>query len=387
MRCGLASAEGAVYAARMRKAFFSLALLLTGTGLAGCAAEPPPTTATPPVSVTPAPLSSQVSPARNGAPATSVPPVASSAPPASPPVPASLPDPPPGTNAEQVKIAASICAAAYSGKSVGCRSHPPFVRPEQKPDGKIVEHQGDPLDFCAISELFHGSFTKPGKKQTLVSFSQCREGPDAVWDAGFPGSAVLVEEVGGRIEVVATEHEANLDLCLRNRRADGRDFLVCRSGLGAPPAGSVSYFFIVDFGRAAEALPVQGTFARVYADLPMCLPDADTSSGLTSFEIIDMKLAKVNAGPADDLAMKVRRAHAPPSAALEAKAKRACAGGQGLLDTAKLLPRGTPATLTFSSTDKGMKATPATQKLLDTWAKESPEGFNGMAKLGPNDLE
>ena len=292
-----------------------------------------------------------------------------------------LPAAPAGTDPEQARIAASICAAAYLGKSVGCRSHPPFTRPGQLPDGKFVEHKDDPLLFCGIDGVFRGSFTKPGAKQAIVSFSQCME-ENEVWDAGNPGSAVLVEERAGRWRAIDTLAAANLGLCQQTRRADGRDILLCRSNLGAPPAGDVIYFFLVDFARS----PRQGSMAKVFGDMPICGQDA-FPSGLISLEVTDMKLADLNRDGTKDLVVRVARSRVPPSPALDAKVRAACQGDPGMVDLERVLPPRKTATLELVSKGDSFAPSAATQKLLDAWQAESPDGFNGLDSVGPPPLD
>jgi hypothetical protein len=293
-----------------------------------------------------------------------------------------LPAAPPGTDPEQARIAASICAAAFLGKNVGCRSHPPFTRPEQLPDGKFVEHKDDPLLFCAIDVVFRGSFTKPGAKQAIVSFSQCMEA-DTVWDAGNPGSAVLVEEREGRWRAIDTLGAANLALCLQTRRADGRDILLCRSNLGAPPAGNVIYFFLVDFARS----PRQGSLAKVFGDMPLCMAGQEGfPSGLISIEVTDMKLVDLNRDGTKDLLVRVVRSRVPPSPALDARVRTACQGDPGMVDLPRMLPPPKVASLELVSNGDSFAPSATTKKLLEAWRAESPDGFNGLESVGPPPL-
>jgi hypothetical protein len=215
-----------------------------------------------------------------------------------------------------------------------------------------------------------------------VSFEQCAE-PDVVWDAGNPGSAVLVEERGGRWRAVETEGAANLQLCLQNRRADGRDVLLCRSNLGAPPAGNVIYFFLLDFARS----PPSGSLAKVFGDMPLCGAGPELfSSGLTSLEVADMQLADLNRDGTKDLVVKVARSHLPPSAALDAKVRASCQGDPGMADFKRLLPPPQVATLAFLSHGDSFAPSAATEKLIEAWKAESPDRFNGLELVGPPPL-
>lgn len=339
----------------------------------------------------PPPARADMAPAASGSALDAAVPVASTpaapAPLPPPPVdPATLPLPPapPGTDPEMAMFAASICAASYLDKDVGCRSHPPFVRPDQKPDGKFVEHQGDPLLFCAIDKIFHGSFTKAGAKQAVVSFTQCKESAEAMWDAGFPGSAVLTEEIDGRWRAIGYEPDVNVGGCRQVHRRDGRDVLVCQGGLAAPPSGVVTFFFAVDFAHAGPKGNHATSFAKVFGDMPSCgLADTGLPDGLIYLKIIRAKFADTNHDGTDDLAVTVERAQRPASPALDAKLRAACKGAPGMLDARALLPPPRRSTLQFTSDGERFVPTAATRKLLDKWAKEGPESFNGLLGAGP----
>ena len=185
-----------------------------------------------------------------------------------PPIPAA----PPGADPEKVKLAASICAASTfthpltKTLEVGCRSHPPFDLPEQKPDGKLPPFTDDPLRLCVLEKVYKGSFSRPGAKQAALSFSQCKENdPNATWDMGFPGSMVLVEEVAGRWKAIRYELGVNTSACLQSHRTDGRDVLLCRSGLGAGSAGEVIYFFAMDFALSKKTVtPLAKMFSNAF---------------------------------------------------------------------------------------------------------------------------
>jgi hypothetical protein len=291
---------------------------------------------------------------------------------------------PPGTDPEKVTIAASICAAAYLGHDVGCRSHPPFVRPEQQPDGKIVRHEGDPLMFCSIARVYHGSFTKPGAKQAVLAFDQCKESEDAEWDAGFPGSAVLVEQRGARWKAVAYEPDVNMGLCLRDRRADGRDVLLCRSNFGAPPTGQVSYVFLLDFAWPATQKGQRAvSLVELFSDNMSCGFAADgLPSGITSLEIAGMALADLNHDGTPDLAVQVRRAHRAPSPKLEAALHALCNRPRPG-DPSALVPRAKPDILSLVSRGETFVPTAATRKTIERWTAESPDDFNGLSGAAP----
>jgi hypothetical protein len=352
----------------------SVGLCLSAGVALACAASPSP----PPPK--PVPATPQVAP--EPVPSAPAPVVAASAERAPTPLP--LPDAPPGTDPEEVKLAASICAASYLDKQVGCRSHPPFERPEQLPDGKIIPHQGDPLLFCGIDHVFHGSFTRPGAKQVVISFEQCKEGEDAVWDSGFPGSAVLAEESDGRWKAVGYEPDVNAAGCLQDHRADGRDVLLCQSGLAAPPSGVVRYVFLIDFARGGGKTPSAVSLAKMFGDTLLCaFADQGFPSGLVSLQTGDLALRDLNHDGTDDLVLKVRRGRIPPSAALDAKVKARCKQSHGSVYETDLVPKPKQTTLEFLSKGDDFVPSPGSQKTLAAWAAEAPEDFNGLADVGP----
>ncbi len=360
-------------------------LVLASIAAAGCSRGS--SRPAPPASSAAAATTSSVSSAAPPAVASSAPAPASAAASASDePAPLPLPPPPRGADPERATLAASICAAAYIGKNVGCRSHPPFDRPDQKPDGKFVEHKGDPLLFCMIDGVFHGSFTRPGSKQAVVSFAQCKESEDAVWDMGFPGSAVLVEEIGGRWKAIGYEAGVNTGGCLKDRRADGRDILVCRSGLAAPPSGEIDYVFFIDFARAAAGKKENAaSIVKLYGDNANCffadlggLPD-----GFVALDVVSMSMADLNKDGTGDLLVKVRRSRVAPSPALDARVHAICKQNTNADFAKVLLPPAKEATLELLSDGDGFTPSAATKKTLDAWTAEGPEGFHGMTAAGP----
>lgn len=284
-------------------------------------------------------------------------------------------------------IAASICAAAYVDKTVGCRSPAPFVRPEQKPDGKFIRHQGDPSEFCAIERVYKGSFTRAGARQAVVSFGACVK-PGEMYTAVLPGSAVLVEEVSGRWVEVDVQSDTNADKCLQARRADGREVLLCRSRVGALVTGEIDYFFMLDFVRKSKGKGAAGTLAVLFGDLPACGQDPQRKLGLTMFDGVEMKVSDLNHDGTDDLVVKVKRSHAPDSPALTAGIRKQCERAEsGTVDRVPLLKQGAIATLEFLS--EGDKFTPstATRRLLDTWSRQYPEHLNLLDASAPPPLD
>jgi len=188
----------------------------------------------------------------------------------------------------------------------------------------------------------------------------------------MPGSAVVVEEVAGRWRAVTSETNLNVGGCRAMRRLDGHDVLVCQSAHDAGNIGSLTYFFLLDFARAA---PRATTFAWLYdeADLYDCsshgpsdplLPD-----GLAGLRVAKVSFVDVNADKATDLVIDVERAYAGPSAALEGRAKAICQKN-GAMKT--VLPAPTSTRLEIVDVKGRFVPAPATQKLLDAWRAQSP---------------
>jgi len=285
-----------------------------------------------------------------------------------------VPATPPGADPERVLFASSVCAAAYrSDGVVGCRAPPPFDLPGRQPDGKLLLHADDPLQFCPLQRIYRGSFTRPLAKQAVLSFDQCKDPDSATWDSGFPGSAVLVEEIGGRWRTIAHELEVNTGDCEQSHRADGRDVLLCRSSFSAGSIGTMTYFVLLDFARGPKHA---GTFAWLFADADMfnCLglpPSGPVApSGLVALAVKKVALADTNGDGTPDLVVDVERARAAPSAALEARVRALCKQN-AKIDRA--LPAATKTRLELVSEGVSFGPSPASRKLLEAWETESPD--------------
>ena len=306
---------------------------------------------------------------------------------------ASLPPPaeaPPGVDPRRVLFASSVCAAATmtlpdGSLDVGCPSHPPFDRPEQKPDGKLTRFTGDPLRFCGIDAIHEGSFTRPGARQAFIAFAQCKENPphDDDWDTGNPGSGVLVEEIAGRWAAIGYEPAVNARSCVVRRRPDARDVLLCRAGFEAGLAGGVTYLFLLDVAREGKHAV---TFATIFDDMLLCAglsPPAPGElrlpNGLTTVSIEGF--AAASAGSAVDLVVDVDRAHAAASPALDARAARACARGPSA-SAKSVLPPPTRSRLEFALRGDDVVPTEPTRRALAAW-KGEVDDHGGVAAAAP----
>lgn len=298
-----------------------------------------------------------------------------------------LPPTPVGADPSHVELAASICAAAVipdlqkKGRVlVGCRSHPPFDRPEQKPDGALVPGL-DPLTVCTIDAVYRGSFTRPGAKQAVIAFGQCKE-DEASWDMGNPGSAVVVEESAERWKVVAYEPEVNAEACLTYRRPDGRDTLVCQTNFAALSSGGLKWFYSLDFAKEPKKRNRQ--LAKMFFDdfIINCkasiFPPEFLEYGVTSVRITSFDLADANKDGKQDLVVKLQRAYVPASKGLETKIQALCKRGSELLTPAAYLPAATEETLELLSDGETFVPAPATQKKLNAWKAVAPESWYNM---------
>ena len=295
-----------------------------------------------------------------------------------------LPAPIAGADPERVRIAASICAASYmrspGAKSVrvGCVFHPPFVATEQRPDGRLTEYTGDPRAFCAIDEVYRGAFTKAGVKEAVVVFSQCMRLNDDAWDMGFPGSGMLVEEAGDRWRVKAYRDGVDMDHCMRARKADGGDALVCKSSLWAGMSGELAYVFAIDFAQPSPAT----TLARLYSDIFECRYGDTLPDGFSRTHLKNVAVTDTNGDGVADVVLSVTRSRTGASPAIDARVKAACAAKtDAALPIA--MPPDAPHKLVFVGTPTGYSADVATARTLAAWAIEDPAGYRGLDAVAP----
>ncbi len=360
----------------------SLVLLATGLltlGWAGCSRRTTTTTSASVASATPA-ADAAVADVR-------------STPPPQPssvevfPVPAA----PKGANLEHVQIASAICAAGWQptakAPAIGCRSHPPFTSPEQRPDGKLPELASDAMSFCAIERVYRGAFSRAGASQAVVVFGECWEHADGFdSNAMSSPSVVLVEEVPGpsRWKVEAYEPGIHAGSCKTSRGASGRDVLLCDAALGAYGLGSMTFLFALDFGRSDRKAY---TIARVFSDDVECMQIQGSgdalAKGLTSARVTRTTLTDVNHDGTADLVAEVERARVGPSAALKAKADADCTtSARPRLEA--FLPKPQRHRLELVSKDGIFVPAPTSQKLLDGWTDETPR--YGIEAAGPPTL-
>ncbi len=300
-----------------------------------------------------------------------------------------LPPAPAGANPDHVKLVSSICASAYLPTAtgnvvVGCLSHPPFDRPEQRPNGRLAPHAGDPMKLCALDAIYPGSFTRAGARQALLSFGVCyddREDPSK--KGATSESVVLVEDVGGRWSATGYEGGVAAYSCHTSRRTDGRDVLLCKGSVAAPGRGALTYLFALDFSRPGGRA---GTFAWMFADPFDCgafeRAGRRLPNGLAALRVARVEAADLDGDGSGDLVVNVERARAAPSAALDTKARAACARSPKA-DGASLVPAMQKTRLEFFNRGDAIVPSPASKQALDAWEAEAPEAMNGLKASVP----
>lgn len=295
-----------------------------------------------------------------------------------------LPKTPDGADPELFRMAASICPVAAiqnpnvpTKRTVGCRVPPPFDTKDKRPDGGVATEVEDPLTFCAIDKVYRGSFTAPGAKQALIAFSQCKD-DSGEWDAGNPGSVVVIEEAGDRWKVVAHQLGVDAPFCEMYKTHDKRDALACHSSYSAPPATGVRWFFSLDFGRSKTSRIER--HAQMFHDdwgisclEPFFMPDY-VNYGIVQTEVKKLAVADTNKDGKMDLVIQMTRARAAPGKALVSKIEQLCKKKENV-EPSDLLPKATSFTLDLLGDGIGFTPSSATQKTLDAWEKESPDHY------------
>jgi hypothetical protein len=294
-------------------------------------------------------------------------------------------------DARLVRFAAAVCAAATFTEPdgtvvVGCPSHPPYdpASASASADAGLSVYTDDPLLFCSLDAVYEGSFTRAGARQAVLAFGACKESPEAMWDAGFPGSAQLVEQTASGWTQVTYEPDVNARFCITRRRADGRDVLVCRSGLGAGSAGSLTYLFLLDFARRGRRA---GTFAQMFGQELVCpaLMDATSGAPLLPDGLVRVSPVSLQAAPgADGFVVDVDRARVPPSPDLDARAAKACRASLSTTTDA-FLPPAVHTRLQYSLRGDGVAPTDATRRTLAAWRAEIGD-HGGIGSAAPPPL-
>lgn len=330
------------------------------------------------IACTPAPNAEPVPRAVLAAPSVRAAPLAAPAEPAS-----VTPNAPPGANAEHVELLSNVCAMARvrtaDGKTqVGCASHPPFVKPEQRPREQLVDLSEDRMRMCEIVAVHRGSFSRPGAVEAVVVFGECYDADDSFETNAIQSeSVVLLENVAGRWLERAYEANMHGELCWVGKNPGGVDALWCRSGLVAPGAGAIDYLFSLDF-RAHETRA--RTFARMYSHRLACAAEPDDGPRLPH-GFVTLQIGEVQASSAG-FTLEVTRDRIPPSAALVAKAQVACKKQPSSFGES-LARRGQKTLLKFVPRGTSFEPDAATATLLAQWESETPDAAGEMRAASP----
>jgi hypothetical protein len=240
-----------------------------------------------------------------------------------------VPAAPQGVDAETLAILNSICAVGYTqgagGKALGCRAHPPFDLPGQAPDGTLLEQPEESIKFCALTALYRGAFTRPLATQALLAFGPCYEGANDGFESNAYNSesAVLVEEIAGRFQIIRYEAALHATRCKVDPRADSTAVLLCDGGFAAMSMGEIRYLFEVDFtGSETNAHSVVSLFADVFDCGSFERSGFHQYFGLTALRAWSTQVVAPSAGATSRASVSLERARAVPSPTLDAKLKR-----------------------------------------------------------------
>ena len=282
----------------------------------------------------------------------------------------------------------------------GCRSWPPWDGPDARPDGRAPRATGpitwsvqwDSTDLTADALLpfvgrYQGAFTRPGADQLLLYFEECRR-MDGIT---ITGCAAIVERRDDKWTVVGTHREAAFGDCVVNRRAGGRDLLVCHNSTGASMESITTSVFYLDFGkpdgsrRTRIAELAFNSFAIQCRDVPPA-GSSDSVYGFWTSGIVDLHVEAIKSKDIDrdgdeDVTLELDRIYLPYSPQLLSRVRSECknmppgnpdADFGASLPTEALLPKPTRFQLQFSNDGKGLAPTSGTRRVLTVWAQQHP---------------
>lgn len=291
--------------------------------------------------------------------------------------PRSLPKAPPGIDAAQFEVLASICAVSFwngpSGIQVGCHSTPPFTTPDELPDG-LIREETDFSQVCFLEKFLRGSFSAPGKDEALLGLAAC--GNDRLNDI-TPGNIVLAarEEAGWRVREVLPD--TNLQGCAP-LKGSSPALLLCNDNVGALGDGSLWWTSTLDF-----SLPPgkhENVFAKLYqTPTLMCGMGGDmlAERGVAIWTKSADRVADTNKDGINDLSFTIERASVAPSPALATKydavCKKKAPDGEQTIEPSAFVGKPKRFTLEFTSQGRTLVPTAATKKVLDEWGKAAPE--------------
>jgi len=303
-----------------------------------------------------------------------------------------------------VECADSTCAEVPPDHvTVGCRSWPP---PWKGPDGRAPENLSpnhfvpqwdDPTiesaPFLPLEAQYDGAFTRPGATQKLLYFENCR----AMDGMTITGCAVVVEKRQGQWTAEAFHREAAMSNCITSQRSDGRDLLVCHSGMGAYLQAIVTSLFYVDFTQPDDTVhgevnvpnPGGARRTRIAAlvhngfDIPCEDVPAPGSSdehwgfwsgGIVHLSNGELTSRDVNRDGRADVIFEVDRHLAPASAEMSARIMTRCqqirasdANARGEIAFETLLSKPTRFQLQFLNDGRKLVPTAGTHRVLQRW--------------------
>ena len=299
------------------------------------------------------------------------------------PKPPPLPPTPAGIDEERFQILASLCAVGIftspTQTLVGCRSTPPFEKPDELPDG-TVRTVDDPYKICILSDYYRGSFSGVGKDEAILALDACNE--DRANDI-TPGNILLTEKVGGVWRITGLVPDTNAHDCKLANRPD-RTMLVCEAGMGAFSDGALDWRYSLDFaepqGRRIKV------FTKLYRSPPTsCMVGGEIlgERGIVLVHTTDEKWVDIDKDGDLDITFTLQRAAVPPSAALAKKVEAQCAKNKDaapFVNLEKLAGPHKRFSIQIKAEATSFVPTPESQKLLDAWGAEAPEFWWNIVK-------
>ncbi|NUO54387.1 MAG: hypothetical protein HOV80_36545 [Polyangiaceae bacterium] len=299
------------------------------------------------------------------------------------PKPPPLPPTPAGIDKERFEVLASLCAVGMftspTATYVGCRSTPPFEKPDELPDGTLRDVD-DPYKICILSDYYRGSFSAPGKDEAILALDACNE--DRVNDI-TPGNILLAEKVSGVWRITGFQPDTNAHDCKLAKRPD-RTMLVCEAGMGAFSDGALDWRYSLDFaepqGRRIKV------FTKLYRSPPTsCMVGAEIlgERGIVLVNTTDEKWVDIDKDGDLDITFTLERAAVLPSAALAKKVEAQCAKNKDAAPFVNLEKLAGPRkrfSIQIKAEATSFVPTPESQKVLDAWGAEAPEFWWNIVK-------
>lgn len=297
-----------------------------------------------------------------------------------------IPATPPGVDAGNFEILASLCAVGSfegpSGTEVGCRFTPPYDKAEKLPDGQL-RVVVDRNQLCVLGGIELGSFTAANKEQAVLRLETC--GSER-WNGSAPGDLVVAERAPEGWKQVALKRGTNLDGCDKLKR-EGRTVFVCDDATG-DGRNTLRWSYSLDFGAApSERLQI---IAKAYSGGSHFCGESSafspypSESRVTAIELGQRSFKDVDGDGDDDLVRTVERASvigtSVQSKRIDTLCKRSRPEQPMILEPKHIVGAMRSFKLVFLSGPNGFRADPATRKLLRSWDGESPSFW--MSQVG-----